>query len=172
MKRVYKVLPICLIVLGLVCPGCGPSSTAQLEENKALVRRLFEDLWNQGKLDVADEIFATDYIFHDPVAGEVRGPEGFKQFVSMYRIAFPALQFRIEAQIAESDKVVTRWTSTGTHKGELMGIPPTGVQATSTGIAIGRIAGGKIVEVWSNWDTLGLLQQLGAVPPIGEGDKK
>jgi len=171
MKRIYKVLPICLIVLGLVCPGCRPPSTAQLEENKAIARRLFEEVWSQGKLDVADEIFATDYFGHIAGSPEVRRLEGFKQFVSMYRTAFPDLQFTIEDQIAEGDKVVTRWTSTGTHKGELMGIPPTGVQSTSTGIAIDRIAGGKIVEVWSNWDTLGLLQQLGAVPPIGEGEK-
>jgi steroid delta-isomerase-like uncharacterized protein len=138
------------------------------EEKKAIVRRLFEELWNQGKLDVADEIFATDYIFHEPVAGEVRGPEGFKQFVSMYRIAFPDLQFRIEDQIAEGDKIVTRWTATGTHKGELMGISPTSVQVTVTGIGIARTDGGKIVEFWDNYDALGMLQQLGVVPPLGE----
>jgi steroid delta-isomerase-like uncharacterized protein len=138
------------------------------EEKKAIVRRLFEELWNQGKLDVADEIFATDYIFHEPVAGEVRGPEGFKQFVSMYRIAFPDLQFRIEDQIAEGDKIVTRWTATGTHKGELMGISPTSVQVTVTGIGIARTDGGKIVEFWDNHDALGMLQQLGVVPPLGE----
>ncbi len=138
------------------------------EEKKAIVRRLFEELWNQGKLDVADEIFATDYIFHEPVAGEVRGPEGFKQFVSMYRIAFPDLQFRIEDQIAEGDKIVTRWIATGTHKGELMGISPTSVQVTVTGIGIARTDGGKIVEFWDNYDALGMLQQLGVVPPLGE----
>ena len=138
------------------------------EEKKAIVRRFFEELWNQGKLDVADEIFATDYIFHEPVAGEVRGPEGFKQFVSMYRIAFPDLQFRIEDQIAEGDKIVTRWTATGTHKGELMGISPTSVQVTVTGIGIARTDGGKIVEFWDNYDALGMLQQLGVVPPLGE----
>ncbi len=107
MKRIYKVLPICLIVLGLVCPGCRPSSTAQLEENKALVRRVIEEVWNQGKLDVAGEIFATDYIFHAPLPGEVRGPEGPTQRVSMYRTAIPNLQLTIEDQIAEGDKVVT-----------------------------------------------------------------
>ena len=142
------------------------------EENKAIARRLFEGVWNQGKLDVADEILAADYVFHAPVPREVRGPEGFKQFVSMYRTAFPDVQYTIEDQIAEGDKVVTRWTCTGTHTGELMGIPPTGVQVTVTGIVIGRIAGGKIVEDWGNWDALGMLQQLGVVPPIGEGGEK
>ena len=172
MKRVYKVLPICLIVLGLVCPGCGPSSTAQLEENKALVRRVIEEVWNQGKLDVAGEIFATDYIFHAPLPGEVRGPEGLKQRVSMYRTGVPDLQLTIEDQVAEGDKVVTRWTSTGTHKGKLMGIPPTGVKMTVTGIEISRIAGGKIMKKGENWDALGMWQQLGVAPPIRKRDKK
>ncbi len=139
------------------------------EENKTVVRRLFEEVWNQGKMDAVGEILATDYIFHEPVGGEVRGPEDFKQFVSMYRTAYPDLQFTIEDQIAEGDKVVTHWTSTGTHKGELMGISPTGVQVTVTGIVIGRIAGGKIVEDYCNWDTLGMLQQFGAVPPLAQG---
>lgn len=139
------------------------------EENKTVVRRLFEEVWNQGKMDAVGEILATDYIFHEPVGGEVRGPEDFKQFVSMYRTAYPDLQFTIEDHIAEGDKVVTHWTSTGTHKGELMGISPTGVQVTVTGILIGRIAGGKIVEDCCNWDTLGMLQQLGAVPPLAQG---
>jgi len=138
------------------------------EENKAIVRRLFEELWNQGKLDVAGEIFANDYIFHGPVAGEVRGPEGFKQFVSMYLTSYPDLQFAIEDQIAEGDKVVTRWTATGTHKGELMGISPTSVRMTVTGIVIGRIAGDKIVEDWADWDALGMLRQLGVVPPLAQ----
>ena len=142
------------------------------EENKAIVRRLFEELWNQGKLDVAGEILANDYIFHGPVAGEVRGPEGFKQFVSMYLTSYPDLQFAIEDQIAEGDKVVTRWTATGTHKGELMGISPTSVRMTVTGIVISRIAGDKIVEDWADWDALGMFQQLGVVPPIGEAAKK
>jgi len=142
------------------------------EENKAIHRRVFEEVFNQGKLDVASQIFATDYIFHVSVPGEVRGPEGFKQMVSMYRTAFPDLQYTIEDQISEGDKVVTRWTCSGTHKGELMGIAPTSVQGTVTGIVIGRIAGGKIVEDWGNWDALGMLQQLGVVPPIGEAGKE
>jgi len=142
------------------------------EENKAIVRRVFEELFNQGKLDVAGEIFAADYVFHAPLAAEVRGPEGFKQFVSMYRTAFPDLQYTIEDQIAEGDEVVTRWTATGTHRGELMGIAPTGKQGRVTGISIGRVARGKIVEDWANWDALGMLQQLGVVPPIGEPGEK
>ncbi len=130
------------------------------EENKALLRRYIEEVWNQGKLDVIDEILAADYILHFP-AGDIRGPEGYKQFVIMYRTAFPDIQFTVDDQIAEGDKVVTRFTITGTHKGEFMGIPPTGVQVTVTGIVFDRNAGGKILEGWANNDALGMLQQLG-----------
>lgn len=138
----------------------------ETEKNKAIDLRVFKEVWNQGKLDVIDDIFAADYIFHEP-AGDILGPEGFKQFVTMYRTAFPDIQFTIEDQIAEADMVVTRWTAISTHKGELMGIPPTGLQSTSTGIGISRIAGGKIVESWGNWDALGMWQQLGVIPKIG-----
>jgi steroid delta-isomerase-like uncharacterized protein len=81
--------------------------------------------------------------------------------------AFPDLKLMVEDQIAEGDKVVTRWSATGTHQGELLGIPPTGKQTTATGITIDRIQGGKIVETWTHWDNLGLLQQLGVVPQMG-----
>ena len=86
----------------------------------------------------------------------------------MYRSAFPDMQLTIEDQIAEGDKVVTRWTARGTHQGELMGIPPTGKQATVTGITVGRVANGKFVESWSNFDALGMMQQLGVVPVPGQ----
>lgn len=137
------------------------------EENKAIHRRAFEEIWNQGNLDVVDEIFATDFVFHDPVSPEVRGPKGFKQFVTIYRAAFPDIHFTIEDQIAEGDKVVARWTTLGTHQGELKGIPPTLKQVVVTGISILRITSGKIEEEWVNWDTLGMLQQLGVIPLIG-----
>lgn len=149
-----------------------PICTMSIEENKAIVRRVFEEVWNQRKLDVVDDIFATDHIFHDPFAGNVKGIEGYKQLVSRNITAFPDGQFTIEEQVAEGDKVATRWTGTGTHKGELMGIPPTNVQVTLTGIGISHIVGGKIVEGWTSWDVLGMLQQLGVVSPIGEAAKK
>jgi len=141
------------------------------EENKALVHRLGEEFWNQWKLDVIDEIFDTDYILHDPVEGEVRGPEGFKQYAYMFRTAFPDVKFTIEDIIAEGDKVAARWTGSGTHKGDLMGIPPTGVQGTLKGMDFFRIAGGKISELWANSDDLGVLQQLGVIPPMGQGEE-
>jgi len=141
------------------------------EENKAIARRGSEEVWNQGKLDVIDEIFATDYVNHRAGGPDIHGPEGYKQFFTMFRTAFPDIKFTIEDQIAEGDKVVTHVTFTGTHKGELMGIPPTGVQVTVTGIAISRIAGGKILECWVNSDDLGMWQQLGVIPPIGQGEE-
>ena len=137
------------------------------EENKAIHRRLFEEVLNQGKLDVIDEIIADDYIYHIPGSPDIHGPEGLKQYVSMGRTSFPDIKFTVDDQIAEGDKVVTRFTVTGTHKGEFMGIPPTGVQTTWTGIVIARVADGKFVEAWVNSDALGMLQQLGAVPPLG-----
>ena len=130
-----------------------------LEENKAIVRRLIEEMWNQGKLEVIDEVFPPS------------GIEGAKQIVTTFRTAFPDLHFTIEDQIAEGDKVTTRYTLTGTHTGEFMGIPPTGKQVTVTGMSISRIVDSKLVEEWDNVDTLGMMQQLGVIPPIGQGEE-
>ncbi len=131
-------------------------------ENKALVRRLFEEIWNKGNLSVADQIFATNYIHHDPSTPDFgRGPESEKKRATLYRTAFPDLQLAIEDLVAEGDRVVTRWTARGTHRGELRGIAPTGKQFTVTGISIVRLSGGKLVEGWVNWDAQGLMEQLG-----------
>jgi steroid delta-isomerase-like uncharacterized protein len=138
------------------------------EENKAMSRRSFEEAWNKGNLAVIDEVVAANYVGHDPAVPNLRGPAGMKQLIMMYRTAFPNIQFTIEDQAAEGDKVVTRWTARGSHQAELMGIAPTNKQATVTGIGIDRFVNGKIEESWSNWDTLGLLQQLGVVPTPGE----
>ena len=136
------------------------------EENEALVRRYFEEIWDEGNLDLIDELFTTNFVRHGPTAteGEVRGLEAFKGVVSMYRAAFPDLRVPIEDLIAEGDRVVSRWTARGTHQGELMGIAPTGNQASVTGMIVDRISGGRIEEEWVEYDTLYLMQQLGAVP--------
>jgi steroid delta-isomerase-like uncharacterized protein len=134
------------------------------EANKALEKRVFEEIWNQGLLEVADEVFAPDAVLHLGT-DELQGSEGFKQYVAGYRAAFPDIHWTIEDQVAEGDMVVTRLTGTGTHQGELMGIPPTGLQVTATAIATVRIAEGKIQESWSSWDAMGLMQQLGVMPP-------
>ncbi len=136
------------------------------EENKALARRSWEVV-TEGSLDTLEdalaEVYANDFILHE--AGEdIVGIEGLTQFVSMMRSAFPDLRITLEDDMAEGDKAVTRWIGQGTHQGELMGIAPTGNQVTITGITIHRIEDTKIVEEWSNWDALGLMQQIGAVP--------
>ena len=137
------------------------------EENKALARRGFEEVWNQKNLAIADELGVTDYVIHNPPLS-THGLEQYKQLVTMYFSAFPDLHITIEDQIAEGDKVVTRWTARGTQQGAFMGIPPTGKQAVVTGITIDRFANGKAVETWNNGDYLGLLQQLGVVPMPGQ----
>lgn len=147
-----------------------PAEITKSEKNKANARRNFEEVWNQGKLDVIDEIRTSDFVMHMP-GSDLQGTEAYGQYVTIYRTAFPDLKFTIEYQVAVGDKVVTRWSSTGTHKGKLMDIAPTGIQTSSTGISIGRYVGGKCVEAWGNWDALGLWQQLGVVPPIGQGKK-
>ena len=133
------------------------------DENKAIVRRFIEQSFNAGNLSVVDELVANDYVNHVARA-DVRGPEGMKQFVTTYRTAFPDYRCTIDDQIAEADKVVTRWTAHGTQHGELMGIPPTGKHVTLPGVVIDRIANGKLVETWLHADVLEMMQQLGVVP--------
>ncbi len=139
------------------------------EENKEKVRRFLQEAFNEGNLGVADELFASDYVLHDPAnPEEISGPEGIKQFVQMYRSAFPDSHITVEDLIAEGDKVVTRFRARGTHQGELFGVAPSGNQVEVTGITISRFEGGKFVEDWSNSDTLGLMQQIGAIPKPGQ----
>ena len=136
------------------------------QENKALARRSWE-IVGKGSLDTLEEalkeVYADTIVMHEPDE-DVRGIEGLKQFVSMIRAAIPDLRVTLEDAVAEGDKVVSRWIGQGTHQGELMGAAPTGNQITITGITIHRIEDGKIVEEWENWDALGLMQQIGAVP--------
>jgi len=134
------------------------------EENKNIARRVMEEVWNYQKLSVVDELFSPDYEMHDPATPlRVRGTGGFKQFHELYSSAFPDQHFTIDDLITDRDRVVIRWTVKGTHKGELLGIAPTGKSVSVTGTTISRIAGGKIVEDWVHWDPLGLLRQIGAV---------
>ena len=141
-----------------------------VKENKALALRSIQEIWSEGNLDVVEEMFDPDYVYHEPYAGEIRGHEGLKQVVTMYRTGYPDLVFTSEDIIAEGDKVVQRWSCVGTHQGELMGIPATGKRTTTMGINIVRFAGGKAVEEWTSWDALGWLQQLGVVPSMGQGE--
>jgi predicted ester cyclase len=133
------------------------------QENKAIARRLLEEPWTN--IDVADDLVDDRYVGHDPsLAQPPRGVQGFKDNVSMFRAGYSDAQITVDDQIAEADKVASRWTGRGTHDGELMGIAPTGKQVTVAGLTISRVENGRVVEEWTNWDTLGMLQQLGAVP--------
>lgn len=137
-----------------------------VESNKVLFRRLIDELWNQGRLEVADELFAAD-AYSPSMPGLPRGPEGVKQVVSMFRSAFPDLTIVIDELVGEGDTVVGRLTERATHKGEFMGIAPAGKPIKLTEIAINRYVDGKIVESSFELDMYGLLQQLGALPSAG-----
>jgi len=136
-----------------------------LEENDALARRSVEEIWGKGNLDTVDELYADDFVWHWAPPGVTSNREGYKQFVTASFAAFSDVRCPVEDIIAEGDKVMVRWIWRATHKGEYMGIAPTGKQITMTGISILRIAAGKIAEEWGEMDMLGMMQQLGAVPP-------
>ena len=133
-----------------------------------LSRRIFEDVWNRKDLNAIDEIISADYVHHDASSPAAAGIDGYKQFVKYYMNAFPDAHFTIDDAFTSGDSEVTRWIVTGTHQGELAGIPPTGRRFSVTGISIARIANGKIIESWNNWDALGLMQQLGVVSAEGK----
>jgi steroid delta-isomerase-like uncharacterized protein len=135
------------------------------DTNKEIVRRLGVEPW-EGNLGVIDELVASNYVGHDPAMPDQQGPEGIKEFITGYLAAFPDGRITIDDQFAAGDLVATRWMGRGTQTGELMGIPPTGKQVTIAGITISRVENGKVVEEWTNWDMLGMLQQLGAVPQM------
>jgi predicted ester cyclase len=145
------------------------SEVATLAANRAIGRRVLLELWGQGKLELADELYAPDYVDHvarGPEPGRVSGPEGIKQPVNMFRTAFPDLTYTVEEEMAERDLVLTRFSARGTNRGPFLGAPPTGRVVTYTGLDLNRIKDGKIVESWVNYDALGLLQQLGLLPPV------
>jgi len=140
------------------------------KEIKALERRFIKE-WNKGKaaaMTVIDELCATNIVYHGGSGEEIHGIKDFKKSMSEFYRSFPDSHFIIDDMVVEGDKVVVRWTMTGTHKGEFGGIPPTNKKMTIWGIYIDRIAGGKFVETWERFDTLGMMQQLGLVPTPGK----
>jgi steroid delta-isomerase-like uncharacterized protein len=134
------------------------------EENKAIVRRLLEQVWNEHRVDLVEEFFAEDVVQHIVGMPPVSGLEGAKEMTAMGLNAFPDIQLTIDDEIAEGDTVVFRWSMSGTHQGELFGVPATGKQVTRSGVTIYRLANGRIVELWWYADNLSLMQQLGVVP--------
>jgi steroid delta-isomerase-like uncharacterized protein len=138
-------------------------------ENKSLARRAFDELWTKGNLTAIDQLYSENCVFHDLGNPEdIRGRGGIKQFAQMFRTAFPDLQCTVEDVVAEGDKLALRWVSRGTHKGDLMGTAPTGKKVIFRGIQMQRISNGKIEEEWAGFNTLGALQEIGAVPRLGQ----
>ena len=159
-----------LSIVSLVLGGFLQTAVADTEANKEAYRRLNQEAWSQGQLAVVDEVVAPGSVYHDPALGDIPGSEGLKQAIMVYRTAYPDLQFTINDMIAEGDLVAMRWSAAGTQQGELMGIPATGLQTTTVGTNIARFdADGQIVEEWSSWDVIGLMQQLGVVAPPRPG---
>jgi steroid delta-isomerase-like uncharacterized protein len=135
------------------------------ERNNELVQQAVEEVWNKGNYGTLDQLVANDIIIHSSTPGEeIHGQDGIKQFYTALRAAFPDIHFTIEDQIADDDKVVTRWSAIATHLGPFQGIPPTGRQVHLSGIDIDHIANGRVTECWPVMDELGLLQQLGVMP--------
>jgi steroid delta-isomerase-like uncharacterized protein len=133
------------------------------EENKAAARAEFE-IWGSGELDKLDDLVAPDVVHHDPYDPHAAdGLEGLKKSIALNRAAFPDMRITVEDQVAEGDKVTTRWTAVMTHQGELGGVAPTGKRVTMSGTTIERFDDGKVVESWRSMDTLGLLRQIGAL---------
>lgn len=144
-----------------------------IEENKAVVRRVVEQVWTRGDLAAVDQLYAEDYVSHQH--GHVRGPrdvcgrEDVKRFVQEFRSAFPDFRDSIEEQLADGDKVITRFVSMGTQRGPFGDLPPTNKPVRWEGIEIDRIVEGRIAESWVSWDMMGLMQQLGAEPTVARG---
>lgn len=139
---------------------------SNIEENKAIMRRLIEELWNQQKIDLADELFSEDSTAPD-IPQLPPGPMGTKIVAGMFLKAFPDLHMEINDIIAEGDRVAARFTETATHKGDFMGIPATGKSVKFTEMAIIEIKNGKIVKSWYNTDMFTIMQQIGAIPSPG-----
>lgn len=136
-------------------------------DNEALVRRDPEEVWTNGDLDVIDEIFAEQLVVHDPSAPyPIRGRDEYREYVETYRGAFSDLRYEVDAVVAEDENVALRYTASGTHEGEFLGIEPTGKEVSVSGMELYRVEDGTIAEMWTSYDALGLFQQLGVLPPL------
>jgi len=154
-----------LTQLGVIPSQSAPPPPDSAEKSETLVGRYFNEVMNQGKLEVIDEIAAPNFAFRiTTIPDPIRGPEGLKQFAIGLRTGFPDIHFTVEREIAEGNKVAARWMITATHNGTFLGIPPTGKQVHDQGIDIFHIADDKIVNIWVNENALGLMQQLCVIP--------
>jgi steroid delta-isomerase-like uncharacterized protein len=163
LARISSVVPAGFIFLAL---GGVPQANAQT--NTEIVQRVADEIWTQGNLAVADELFAEDFVNYDPNPGGVTDLEGYKRWVLEWRAAFPDYHVEVHDLIAEKDKIAARYTATGRHQGELFGVPASGIQVTMKGINIYRLDHGKIAEVHRSYDLLGMGQQVGYFEPLPE----
>ena len=138
-----------------------------LEANKAIVRDIVDRAWNGADKAAIDALYDPAFVFYVEGGGVMRGPESIKEWVDVIHGAFPDIHYTVDAQYAEGEKVATRYSATGTHTGPFRGIPPSNKPISLTGHMIMRLSGGKVAEGWGYWDTLGLLQELGILPPMG-----
>lgn len=131
-------------------------------DNRAMIRRFIDEVWNQGRTDVIDQMFAAHFVDHvGGLPNPLQGPDELKQFVSTYRAALPDLSFMIDEMFVTGDRVILRWSAMGTHRGEWMGIAPTNRKVSASGVSIFRLSDAKVQEAWSYWDYLGFVTQLG-----------
>ena len=138
-------------------------------DNRAIVRRLYEEVWNKRRLELVDEIISPSHALHDPnLTDSSVGPDAYKRQVSRFISGIPDLHFTIEDIVDEKEKLAVAWTISGTHTGEFMGIPATNKKVYVEGITINHIVDGKIMDSYISWDTFGMMQQLGAVPALGQ----
>jgi steroid delta-isomerase-like uncharacterized protein len=138
-------------------------------DNKAIVRSLYEEVWNKRRLELVDEIISPSHALHDPnLSGSAVGPEAYKQQVTRFITGFPDLHFTIEDIVGGKEKLAVAWTISGTHTGEFMGIPATNKKVSVDGITISHLVNAKIMDSYISWDAWGMMQQLGVVPPLGE----
>lgn len=135
------------------------------EKNKAAMRRIYQEVWNQGNFEVLDEIVSPDYVGHLPTPPEApSGREGLRWLIQMYRAAFPDIYVQVDDQISEDDKVLTQITIQGTHQGQFMNVPPTNKNIRVTAMVVTRFKNNQNVEGWAELDRLGLMQQLDVIP--------
>jgi steroid delta-isomerase-like uncharacterized protein len=138
-------------------------------DNKAVVRRLYEEVWNKRRLELVDEIISPSHALHDPnLTDSSVGPDAYKRQVSRFIVGIPDLRFTIEDIVDEKGKLAVAWTISGTHTGEFMGIPATNKKVYVEGITINHVVDGKIMDSYISWDTFGMMQQLGVVSALGQ----
>jgi len=138
-------------------------------DHQSIIRRLYEEVWNKRKLEVLNELVSPSHALHGPnFTGSSIGPEAYKLQVAQFVRAFPDLRWEIEETISEKDKVVVVWTFTGTHKGEYRGVAATNKKVSVDGITVHHVTNGKIIDSYANWDTWGMMKELGVVPALGK----